>query len=82
MLAITVDGANGVYDIFAGELVCVCEFGLSYVTAVELFAFEHKLCAVSRMNGGIYTTAPRKALIRGIDDGVNLHFRDIVSNDL
>ena len=70
-----------VNDIFAGQLVALHDFCAPAFAAVERFTFCQQLRSCSAMNAAVHTAATQQRLIGSVDDGVNLHFCDVISDD-
>ena len=69
-------------DIFAGQLVALRDFCAPGFAAVERFTFRQQLRSCSTMNAAVHTAATQQLLVGSVDDGVHLHFRDVISDDL
>ena len=69
-------------DIFAGQLVALRDFCAPGFAAVERFTFRQQLRSCSTMNAAVHTAATQQRLVGSVDDGVNLHFRNVVSHNL
>ena len=69
-------------DIFAGQLVALRDFCAPGFAAVERFTFRQQLRSCSTMNAAVHTAATQQRLVGSVDDGVHLHFCDVISDDL
>jgi len=82
MLSIVPARTDSVDNIFAGQLVALCDFCVPGFAAVERFTCCQQLRSCSTMNTAVHTAATQQRLVGSVDDGINLHFRNVVSHNL
>ena len=68
--------------IFAGQTVSFCDFCTAGFAAMQRTAFCKQFRSGRTMNAAIHTTAAQKGRVGSIDDCVNVHFCNIVSDYL
>ena len=87
VLAVAIDRAWRVDDVFAGQLSRTRQVGLARLAAVlgqplhQLQAFVEQLPARCTMNGAINATAAQETTVCCIDNGIHLKKRDIACDD-
>ena len=69
-------------DIFAGQLIALRDFCAPGFAAVERFTFRQQLRSCSTMNAAVHTAATQQRLVGSVDDGVHIHFCDVISDNL
>ena len=68
--------------VLAGQSVCTRELCLTKPERGELGAFRVKLCSRNGMYGEIYATIADHFFVGSVNDGVDTHFSNILSNYL
>ena len=68
--------------IFAGQAVSLCNFCTAGFAAMQRTAFCKQFRSGRTMNAAIHTAAAQKGRVGSIDDCVNVHFCNIVSDHL
>lgn len=68
--------------IFAGQAVSLCNFCTAGFAAMQRTAFCKQFRSGRTMNATVHTAAAQKGRVGSIDDCVNVHFCNIVSNHL
>ena len=82
MLAIPPTRTDCMDHIFAGQSVSLCNFGAAGLAAMQRTALCKQLRSGGTMNATVYTTTAQKRSVGSIDDCVNAHFCNIVSDNL
>ena len=80
-LTVVIDRSHGVDDVLCRQIVAGCDLGISRFAAAERHAFGEQSRSCRTVNGTVDTASSQKGRIRGVDDGVNLHFGDILSDE-
>ena len=75
-------GADGMDDIFTRKSISFCDFCGSRFTAAKRPTFLQKLWPGGPVDAAIYAPASQKGGVGGIDDGVHMHFSNIIPYDL
>jgi len=75
------DGADGVDDVFSGEVVALGDFRVAGLAATEGFTFFKELRASSAMDGAIDSASAEEGCVGGVNDSINFEGSDISSND-
>ena len=82
MLAISPARADCMNHIFAGQAISLCDFCAASLAAMQRTAFCKQFRSGGTMNAAVHTTAAQKRSVGSIDDCVNAHFCNIVSDNL
>ena len=82
MLTIPPTRSNCMDHIFAGQVVSFCDFCAAGLAAMQHTAFCKQFRSGGTMNAAVHTAATQKRSVGSIDDCVNAHFCNIVSDNL
>ena len=82
IFAIPPTRSNCMDYIFAGQVVSLCDFCAACLAAMQRTALCKQLWSGSTMNAAVHTTTAPKRRVGSIDDCVNAHFCNIVSDNL
>ena len=74
-------GAHGMDHVPAGQVIGGGDFGIAGPAAAQSAAFRQKLRPGGSVDGAVHSAAAQQGFLGGVDDGVHLHFGDIVSDD-
>lgn len=67
---------------FGWQVVSFRDLGLPRLTAVKRSALCQQLRPCGLVDGAVYAATAQQSLVGGVYNGIHLHFRDVVSDDL
>ena len=77
MAAVPPDGADGVDDVPAGQVIGGGQLGLSRLTAVEGAALRQKPRPGGTVDSAVHAAAAQQGGVGGVDDGIGVGLGDV-----